>query len=248
MPELDLVALPQEAAAVFRPFAEELVKRFSTQILSITVIGSCLTGDYIFGVSDINSLLVLTKTDVPELDTLISLSHFKKKRIRSPFIMTEDYISRSLEVFPIEFLDIKLIHKTVYGRDFFENLSINNAPLRIQCERDLKGKLIHLQRGYVACEGKPKKLKALLFEALPGYFPLLRSMLYLVHDQEPPARKTDVLAKAEEEFHLPLTALGEIAALKGSRVSHDRNHMLNLFREVSRITYELSVAADALVV
>ncbi|HVN70556.1 MAG TPA: hypothetical protein VMU10_00920 [Desulfomonilia bacterium] len=248
MPDLDLVALPQEAAAAFRPFAEELVKRFSTRLLSITVVGSCLTGDYISGVSDINSVLVLTEADIPELDTLASLSHFKKKHIRSPLIMTEEYISRSLDVFPIEFLDIKLIHKTVHGPDFFENLSIDKAPLRLQCERDLKGKLIHLKRGYVACEGKLKGLKAILLEAIPGYFPLLRAMLYLVQSQEPPARKTDVLAKAEAEFHIPLTVLREIVTLKGSRFSLNRDHILNLFREVSRITYELSVATDALVV
>ena len=249
MPDPDLNGIPLEAASDFRPFTEALMAKFSTGLLSITVVGSCLTGDYIHGISDINSVLVLAKTDVPELEILASLSYYKKKHIRSPLILTEDYITRSLDVFPIEFLDIKLFHKTVHGRDHFADLTIDKAQLRLQCERDLKGKLIHLQRGYVACKGKPKMLKVLLFEALPGFFPLLRAMLYLVQGQEPPVRKADVLTQAEEAFHVALSGLREIITLKTSRGFFlDRDQISSLFKEIYRITYDLSVATDELAV
>ena len=133
MPDLTLNALPDEAATVFRPFAEELLARFSGDLLSISVTGSCITGDFIHGVSDINSVLVLAKAGVPELDVLASLSRFKKKRIRVPLIMTEDDIRCSLDVFPIEFLDIRLHHATVFGPDLFTGLAIDRAQLRLQC-------------------------------------------------------------------------------------------------------------------
>ncbi len=250
MPDFDMTGMPGEAGKVFRPFAEELLRRFSASCLSISVTGSCITGDFVSGISDINSVLVLNKIDMEDLDTLVSLSRFKKKRIRSPLIMTEEYIRRSLDVFPIEFLDIKLFHKTVFGTDFFERISLDKAQLRIQCERDLKGKLVNLQRGYVSCEGRTREIRSLLLQALPGYFALLRSMMYLVlAPKEPPARKEDVLHQSEDLFHINLSGLRGIMHLRGSQgFFPNRNEVLKHFNEVCKITHELCVATDALVV
>jgi hypothetical protein len=250
MADFELKGIPGEAAMVFQPFAQELLDKFSSRLLSLSVTGSCITGDFVPGRSDINSLLVLTKTDQPELDILASMSRFKKKRINSPLVMTEDYIKRSLDVFPIEFLDIKLFHKTIYGPDHFGKLVIDKAQLRLQCERDLKGKLINLQRGYVSCEGRTRGIRALLLDALPGFFALLRSMLFLAQaPKEPPARKADVLIEAEAVYHISLSGLREIIALKADKGFFlNRDHIIGLFKEVYRITNELCVATDALAV
>ncbi len=250
MADFELKGIPGEAAVVFQPFAQELLAKFSLRLLSLCVTGSCITGDFVPGQSDINSVLVLTQTDQPELDILASMSRFKRRRINSPLVMTEDYIKRSLDVFPIEFLDIKLFHKTVYGPDHFGKLAIDKAHLRMQCERDLKGKLINLQRGYVSCEGRTREIKALLLEALPGFFALLRSMLFLVQaPEEPPARKADVLIEAEALYHIPMAGLRDIIALKADRSFFlNRNTIIGLFKEAYRITHELCAATDALAV
>lgn len=249
MPEIDLTGIPREAADLFRPFAEACAVRFPAVFRSLSITGSCLTGDYMPGVSDINSILVLCRTDVADLDVLASMGgSFKKKRIRSPLVMTEEYIRRSLDVFAVEFLDIKLFHKTVLGTDPFRDISIEKVPLRLQCERDLKGKLINLQRGYVSCEGRTKDVRDLLLEAFPGYFPLLRAMLYLVQiPKEPPAHKTDVLFEAESVFDIPLKGLRDIMTLRtGGQHPSDRATMSALFQDVCRITHDLSVAMDTL--
>ena len=131
-PVFDLAGLPQEVIAVMAPFAEELVFRLAERIETLAVFGSCMTGDYIHGVSNINSVLVLKEINLPELDVIASVEkRFRKKLLGQPLIITEDYISRSLDVFPIEFLDIKLLHKTIYGPDPFVKLSINKATLRL---------------------------------------------------------------------------------------------------------------------
>ncbi|HPI93975.1 MAG TPA: hypothetical protein PLT09_03075 [Deltaproteobacteria bacterium] len=247
MPSPDLSGIPREAAETFRPFAEECAARFVASFRSLSVTGSCLTGDYLPGISDINSALVLTRTDVADLDILAAMGgHFRKKRIRAPLVMTEDYIGRSLDVFPIEFLDMKLFHRTVLGEDPFRGLDIQKQPLRLQCEHDLKGKLINLQRGYISCEGRAKDLKGLLVEAFPGYFPLLRAMLYLMQiPKEPPAHKADVLTEAESVFDIPLKGLRDIMTLKtGGTIPHDRASIIALFQDVCRITHDLSAAMD----
>ena len=249
MQDLNLTGIPREAADLFRPFAEACAARFSSIFRSLSVTGSCLTGDYIPGVSDVNSVLVLTRTDVTDLDVLASMGgRFRKKRIHSPLVMTGEYISRSLDVFAVEFLEMKLFHRTVLGEDPFHGLVIEKMPLRLQCERDLKGKLINLQRGYVSCEGRPKEVKGLLLEAFAGYFPLLRAMLYLMRiPEEPPAHKADVLSEAESVFDLPLKALRDIMTMKtGGVYPKDRASISALFQDLCRITHDLSIAVDAL--
>ncbi len=248
MPNLNMEGISAEAGKVFLPFAEDLLSRFSSRCLSISVTGSSITGDYAHKISDINSVLVLAKTGLEELDILASLSGYKKRRIRSPLIMTEEHVRRSLDVFPIEFLDIKLFHKTVYGLDYFERITINKAHLRLQCERDLKGKLINLQRGYIACEGSVREVRNLLLQALPGYFALLRAMMYLIlAPMGPPAKKSEVLRQAEEMFHVNMSGMHGVLSLREGRgLFPDRKEVLGLFSEVCRITHDLCVATDAL--
>ena len=67
--------------------------------------------------------------------------------------MTPEYIRTSLDVFPVEFLNFKLIHATVFGEDIFESLEINRMDLRRQCERELKVKLVSLRQGYISSLG-----------------------------------------------------------------------------------------------
>ncbi|HOS97426.1 MAG TPA: hypothetical protein PLU54_07210 [Deltaproteobacteria bacterium] len=247
---LDMAGIPTEAADAFRPVAEDITTRLPSRISSLTVTGSCLTGDYMPGLSDINSVLVLHKADMAALDTLSSMGNrFRKTRVSCPLVMTEEYIRRSLDVFPVEFLDMKLFHKTVLGTDPFVGLVIDPKPLRLQCERDLKGKLINLQRGYVSCGGKAGEVGALVLEAFPGYFPLLRAMLFIMQaPKDPPAHKTDVLTESEAVFHVSLGGLREILAMKaGAKTSRDQAHVKSLFQELCRITHDLSLAMDTLV-
>lgn len=249
MTPIDMSGIPDKAIPAFRPFAEELVARYAERLASISVTGSCLTGDFIPGISDINSMIEFTRTDLPELEILASMGRkYRRKGIKSPLIMTGDYIRRSLDVFPVEFLDMKLFHRTVYGEDPLHGLVIEKAPLRMQCERDLKGKLINLQRGFIACEGGHKEVRALLMEAFPGFFPLLRALLYIVHiPKEPPAHKADVLTEAESVLNIPLGGLRDVLTLKtGGKIPHDRAAITLLFKEILRITHDLCLAVDAL--
>jgi len=246
--EFDLGGLAPEVAAVVRPFAEELLTGLSGKVEALALTGSCLTGDYIPGVSDINSVVVLQGIALPELDVLSrTFAHFRRKLVRVPLVITQEYIRRSLDCFPIEFLDLKLFHKTIYGPDPFSGLAIDASTLRLQCEHDLKGKLVHLRRGYIACAGKPQDLKTLLLEALPGYFPLLRAMLSLVQkNEDPPAGKASVLDEAESAFNLSLAGLRDVLSLKAQkRFSSDHRRFSDLFAEVCRITHDLSVTMDS---
>ena len=246
---VDLSGLSSHAADPVNAFAREIIPRLHTQIESIAVTGSCLTEDYMPGTSDINSVFVLKEITLPILDILASMGkRYGKKRIRAPLIMTQEYIHRSLDVFPIEFLDIKLIHSTIYGDEMFSLLSIDKPMLRLQCERDLKAKLINLRQRYIACAGNKRALSGLLGDVFPGFFPLFRAMLDIVHiNKSPSIRRADVLSDMESTFDMPLDVLQEIDSIRrNKRGSLSHEQVTRIFNEVYRITHEFSLKMDRL--
>jgi hypothetical protein len=105
--------------------------------------------------------------------------------------MTPDYIKTSLDVFPIEFLNFRAIHHTVYGSDYFKNLSIERSHLRLQCEREIKSKLLWLHQSYIESLGSQELLLQRLTASITGFIPLFRAILYLAgHEIVPSAHAT----------------------------------------------------------
>ena len=194
---------PNLSAAVaerFKPFQNEILSSYQDKIHSITITGSALTDDFDPNKSDVNSVFVLTEMDLKFLELMAPLGKKygkKRRRIAAPLIMTPEYIMNSLDAFPIEFLNIKLLHKTVFGEDLFQKLEINRSDLRLQCERELKVRLIGLRQGYISSAGDSKTLTDMFINTISGYIPLFRGII-LVLGKEPPIRNDDVLTSLEE--------------------------------------------------
>jgi hypothetical protein len=182
----------------FKPFQDEILNRYKDNIHSITITGSAVTEEFMPGKSDVNSVFVLREMDVNFLELLATLGKkYRKKRIAAPLIMTPEYIMNSLDVFPLEFLNIKLLHKTILGEDLFRNLEINRSNLRLQCERELKVRLIGLRQGYISCLGNSKMLMDMFIQSFSGYIPLFKGIILLL-GKEPPVANPDVLTVLEE--------------------------------------------------
>jgi predicted nucleotidyltransferase len=182
----------------FKPFQDEILSGYTDNIYSITLTGSVLTDDFVPGKSDINSVVVLAEMDLKFLELLSALGKkYQKKRIAAPLIMTPEYIMNSLDVFPIEFLNIKLLHKTLFGENLFQDLKINRVDLRLQCERELKVRLIGLRQGYISCLGNSKMLMEMFIDSFSGYIPLFRGIILLL-GKEPPVTSRDAIAVLEE--------------------------------------------------
>lgn len=242
-----LGTLDPSVRGVAEAFLKDILQAFPEGVESYALTGSCLTADFVPGRSDINSVLVLTEMSPAYLDRLASLGRrHGKKGMRAPLVMTCPYIERSLDVFPIEFLDIKLIHKTIHGAELFSGLTISKPLLRLQCERDLKAKIIHLHQGYISCSGGGRGLRALLNEAWPGFFPLFRAMLSLVRLKQGPALlKEEVLASMESAFGISLDCLREVRAMTLKRgFGLDWGTAKETFTKVYKVTHELSLTMD----
>ena len=179
------------------PFFEELLKDHHETVHSIHLVGSAVTEDFHEKHEDINSVIVLNEIHFGFMRFLGSLgSRYRKDAIAAPLIMTPVFIENSLDAFPIEFLDFKTIHKTVFGNDIFSGLTIDLPDLRLQCKREMKTRLIGMRQGYISSLGKKELLTELLSKSVTGCMPLFRGIITLLGKQ-PPVRRHEVVKTLE---------------------------------------------------
>ena len=219
------------AAERFKPFQEEILKHHKKILHSITITGSALTDDFDSETSDVNSVFVLHAMDLEFLEFLAPLGKtYGKKRIASPLIMTPEYILNSLDVFPMEFLNIRLLHETILGEDLFENLVIDRSDLRIQCERELKARMIGLRQGYLSSSGNAKILTDLFVNTIAGYIPLFRGII-LLHGKEPPLKNQDVLTVLSEISGVDTQVFKTVLKQKTQKTKMMLKHLNAIFKD-----------------
>jgi predicted nucleotidyltransferase len=193
MHELLLEGIDVSIAGRLRPFFSEILEHRAGDIHSIYLTGSALTDDFSERHSDINSLIVLNRITFDFLRFLAPLGkRFGQKGLAAPLLMTPEYIAESLDAFPMEFLDLKLIHRTLYGEDIIRAVRIERRYLRLQCEREIKSRLIGLRQGYISQVGDPARIQRMLSHSIKGCIPLFRAIINL-KGVEPPAPKTKVI-------------------------------------------------------
>jgi predicted nucleotidyltransferase len=215
----------------FKPFQNEILNSYKDNIHSITITGSALTDDFVPGKSDVNSIFVLTEMDLKFLELLAILGKkYQKKRIAAPLIMTPEYIMNSLDVFPIEFLNIKLLHKTIFGENLFQDLKINRSDLRLQCERELKVRLIGLRQGYISCLGNSKMLMDMFIGSFSGYIPLFKGIILLL-GKEPPVTNSDVMTVLEEVSGVNTSVFKTVSKQKKHKTKLTMEQLNTIFQD-----------------
>lgn len=235
-----------EIEKIARDFTEDIRKLYGKKLISLFLYGSAAGEDYIPGKSDINLLVVLEEINVGDLDLYLKIKKkWERKKVVTPLFLTEDYIRRSLDVFPIEFLDLKEKHVTLYGRDLLAELTIDPANLRLQIESEIKGKLLRLRQSYMELEGKPGKVKKLLDIALSSLTPAFRNLLRLV-GEEVPLSKPEILEKIAKRFGLDSDLFSRWWRLKTGEMKASTAEIRKLFGEVHEEIEKLMDIVDGL--
>lgn len=225
----DFEGLIPSVVAKVAPFVEEMLAGHGSNIHSVHLVGSAVIPDYSEKLSDINSVVVLHNMDLKFITFLAPLGKkYGKKRIAAPLVMTPEYIKSSLDAFPIEFLDFKLIHKTVYGENIFGSIEVSRQHLRLQCEREIKVKLIGLRQGYISSLGRREHLEAVLVKSVTGSMALFRAIITLT-GKEPPVMRAEVVKTFGAATGIPTGALETLLLLKAKAVKLPEHDVRSLF-------------------
>jgi len=233
-----------EALTKFKPFLDVVLNKYKDKIHSIHITGSALTEDFNPNTSDVNSVLVLKEMDLKFLEDFAPLGKkFGKKQVASPLIMTPEYILKSLDVFPIEFLTINILHQTVFGEDIFIDLKIKKADLRYQCERELKVKLIEIRQGYLSSLGNRKFLADGFISSFSGYIPLFRGIIVLL-EKAPPKENEVVLATLQDVSGVNLDVFKTVLKSKKDKTKLSIEILNSIFEDYYKTIEQLGNITD----
>ncbi|MGB4521329.1 MAG: hypothetical protein WBI28_05300, partial [Candidatus Omnitrophota bacterium] len=148
-------------------------------------------------------------------------------------------IKSSLDVFPVEFLDMKENNIVLFGKDIFKGIPIETKNLRFQCEQELKSKLINLKQQYLRINPKAKDALAdLLFRNFTSIIHILRNIVRL-KGKTPSYLKEAIIAEVALELKVEvITFMKILEAKKNPDIlkREDMQSLLNDFvREIEKI-------------
>jgi predicted nucleotidyltransferase len=187
---------------------------FGDDLQCVFLYGSAAAEDFLPGVSDYNLGVVLSEVRPLHLRRASAKTRsWARRRISPPLLLDPAFIRRSLDVFPIEFLEIKAAHRTLFGPDPFVHVHVSGKNLRHQCEFEIKAKLLGLRSGYLRAARSPRALLALAMNSLKPILTVLRNFLRL-HGEPIPALLGLVLDRFEAREGLALPTLRRLLAVR----------------------------------
>ncbi len=158
-------------------FCRDLERLYSGNLVSVVLYGSFSKGNFIPKNSDVNLLVVLKKIEPEDLSKALKIFNKWRRIGRStPLLLTEDYIKRSIDVFPIEFSDMKESRRILYGTDILKDIKIEPKNLRYACEKELKEKLIRLRQAYIEAMARPVILQKVMVSSFSSIMAILRNL------------------------------------------------------------------------
>ena len=198
---MDLALAPSDVVlTAARQWFVPVQQRLGDALVSACVTGSALQPDFDARHRHINVLVVTQTLPVERLDALAAaLPHRLRGPHVDPLFVTLEQLERSLDTFPIEWLDVRERHHTIAGRELFGTLEVPLKGLRLQIERELRGKHLRLTQTYLLHMERPAELHAALAASASGFRTLFRALVRL--NGESPAPTHDALVSRIAALH-----------------------------------------------
>lgn len=187
---------------ILQEFSNDFQEAFGSGLVSLILYGSGAGADFDPKKSDLNFLAVLTEAGINQLSkTFTLLKKWEKRGVAIPICVTRAYIESSLDTFPLEFLNMKNSYRLTFGEDVLKDLSFDKKDVRLQVERELKGKLLHLRGAYLETKGNLRSVKPVIATSLTTFASIFRGILFLL-EKDMPQAKRDVISSAGKEMGL----------------------------------------------
>ena len=244
MANLNLSNVSVQVKGRMEPFFHEILSSFENQIKSVYIIGSAVTNDFDTKTSDVDSLIVLKEKNLDIFDFIAPIGKkYGKRKIRAPIIMTDEYIRSSLEVFPVQFLNMQAINALVYGDDVLNGIKIEKADLRLVCERELKGWIQNLSQANIKSLGNDRVIKGLFVSFLSSYIPIFRAILFL-YDKEMPKERIAVLDECEKVLNVRMNVFRELVTIKMGKYKPTHADLKNDFQQMYNTMDDIAEIID----
>ncbi len=235
-----MAKVPKNPEEIFEELTDDFKNVFGSDLISIILYGSGASGHYVPGKSDLNFLIVLSEGGIDNLDRAFSaVARWRKRKVAIPLFMTKAEILSSRDSYPIEFLSMKKHYVLVSGEDVLGGLSFEPSLLRLQSEREFKGKLVHLRRGFLEAEGRARQMRELIKASFTAFISIFRALLYLKGIDIPQARR-DIINAVAREYSVDPVIFLKCADIKEDidriAASEIKNVFIDYVKEIERLS------------
>jgi len=235
---------PASPDLIIKDYTADWQAAFGHDLEAIILYGSGARGAYVAGKSDINFLVIVSPAGMSKLRQAAELTEkWRQQAVATPLLLTRDYIHASLDSFPIEFLNLQRHHRVVFGQDLLADLTISPQNLRLQLEREIKGKLLHLREGLLGAGDNRDALQNLLARSLKDFSARFEALLFLKSETIPPTRK-EVFQKAAHLAHLDGGFIEKLFRLSESTGRAYRDELWQLAESYITQIEKLSIFID----
>jgi len=215
MPLDPLVAktLPATLQTHFENWLHELQAALGTDLVSLVVYGGLARGSFDPDSSDINLMAVVQTATPALLERCSSLVRRGVRDFRAGlFLITEEELRQSTDVFPVKFLDLQRQHRLLAGRDVLSGLPISRTHLRLRCEQELRDLVLNLRRVYLRQGHHPEILATWLRRAVSSL--LVNAAVLCELQTGRPAPDRNSLVDTMQGIGLPADPVREALALR----------------------------------
>ncbi|MCX5702586.1 MAG: hypothetical protein NTW64_06420 [Candidatus Omnitrophica bacterium] len=228
---------------ILQKFTQGLKDIYPEELLSLILYGSAVSGEFVDKHSNLNLLAVLKNTDLEVIKKSSKLIH--KFKIVNTLFLTEDYVANSIDIFPIEFLDMQENYFVLYGKDVLKDIQVDIRNLRFQCEHELKAKLLKLRQAYLLLNNNMPALRSLLFMSFTSVVHILRNVLR-IKGRKPPYLKGEVLKELASEFKIDIHVWEKILSAKNIKIKLIGREIEQLFISFVRDLESIVTIVDKL--
>ena len=232
----------------FDAFIDDLRSTHGRNLVSVILYGSAAAGDFVPKKSDYNILIALERIGPEDLrKSHACIREWARMGNPVPVYFTVSELQNAGDVFPIEFHQMSIARKVLFGPDVLADLVISDKFLRLQAEFELRSKLIQLRRLYIPASASVDGLKRLMGDSLSSFSALFRAVLIL-KGHTPPATKHEIVALTAKQLGMDGTPFEKIFDIRENRLTEQLDEVSanRLFGEYMEQIERVIHAVDAI--
>ena len=239
----NLSILPTGIQTALETWKQDLEATLGDRLISAIIYDGVVKNDDAKDTDGIRVMLVMSEMSVEILDVLREVCRrFKLARQLQPFILTQQDLMTSTDVFPIRFLDMQQDYILLCGQDVMKDLTIKRDHLRLRCEQEIKNLMLRLRSSYLMNLDLKGGITRVM---LRSYYTLLRSLDVLAELKTGKTlRKANEILSAATEMGLDITCLKRIARLRDGDIFQGKDAEKKTYNELMSLLTKASALAD----
>lgn len=185
-------------------------------------------------------IIILNSDPTFLLESLEPLREYcAKHKLQFPLLVNREFVNTSLDSYPLEFLDIVTADYSnlLAKEDLLKDLRFEASDLRLQIERELKGKWLITRLAVLEQKKKPKLLAETLQMSIRSIMPALKGFCYLAN-RPIPKNPAEIIAQAGSVAGIDMNLLNSWITAEKADIYIIKNYLeilQGLIRALDRI-------------